>query len=543
MKKIRRGKRSPATARLLLAACLVLPLAALLPNAGTASAQTTEIPPTCQESLQAKVNAAAPGSTVELTDGCVYRETVKVGKPLTLDGAGGGAVRGSDVWKRWTKGGAGWTSARSVPALESPDRYRCVGASRRCERPEQVFVNGRQLAQVSSGPGAGQFALAAGRRVVLGEDPTGRTVEVTVRDRWVYGASNGVTVRNVEMRHAGFDGLWNGGYSGWTVRGNDLSYAHGRNLAFTLGDALVAEDNDIHHAGQLGIGSNDARVQILSNRVYENNTEGFDPGWEAGGMKIAQAKTANVSGNEVHHNGDIGIWTDVVNARQTSVEVSNNRVHHHPSQGIRVEITKNFAVTNNVLWENGWGAGDSYSGAGIVVAGSRNGAVDGNVLAWNSSGIGVVQQNRRDADERSYDATTGVVVGNNRVIVDETTGSGYRAAVFWNESPGAISAGAPSIYAPSSANTGAGGAYWYDGAEGRAYRFKWANRLETLSQYNNTPAEKGGRYLTDVEKDVLLQENGLPASPENNRPAPARSDGFVAVVAGVIGRVLEAMPW
>lgn len=534
---------SRATGRLLLVACLALSLAAFFAGPGTAGAQTSEVPPTCPGSLQAKIDAAVPGSTVNLADNCVYRETLTADRPLTLDGGGGGAVRGSDVWRDWRKNGAGWTSVKAVPSLEAPDRYRCEGPDRRCGWPEQVFVDGRPLTQVASGPGAGEFALDAGRRVVLGGDPSGRTVEVTVRERWLVGTSDDVTVEGVEMRHAGLDGLWNGGYSGWTVRGNDLSHAHAKNLALTLGDALVAEDNDVHHAGQLGIGSNDARVEILSNRVYENNTEGFDPGWEAGGMKVAQAKTARISGNEVHHNGDIGIWTDVVNGGQDSVEVSGNRVHHHPRQGIRVEITKNFAVHDNVLWENGWGEGDSYTGAGIVVAGSRDGTVEGNVLAWNASGIGVVQQDRRGPEEQSYDATTGIVLKGNRVVVDEDPGASNRAAVFWNEDPGAVAAGAPGIHARTAANTGAGGAYWYDGAEGRTTRFKWAYGIGTLAAYNATPAEKDGRYLTDAEKTALLEENGMPGAPENNRPASSGSDGFVAVVAGMIGRVLEAMPW
>ena len=532
-------KRPPITGRLLLAVCLILAFAALLPNAATA-VQKTNVPPTCPGSLQAKIAAATPGSTVTLADGCVYRETVTVDKPLTLDGGG---VRGSDVWTDWRETGSTWTSAKAVPELLAPSRYRCEGASLRCKRPEQVFVDGRQLTQVTRDPGAGQFALDGGRRVLLGADPAGRTVEVTVRDRWVVGASDGVTVQNAEMRHAGLDGLWNGGYSGWTVRGNDLAHAHAKNLALTLGDGLVAEDNEIHHAGQLGIGSNDARVEILSNRVYANNTENFDPGWEAGGMKVAQADTAVISGNEVHRNGDIGIWTDVVNGGQASVEVSGNRVHHHPRQGIRVEITKNFVVRDNAVWENGWGEGDSYTGAGIVVAGSRDGTVEGNVLAWNASGIGVVQQDRRGAEEQSYDATTGVALTGNRVIVDEDPGASNRAAVFWNEDPAAVAAGAPSPFAPAAANTGSGGAYWYDGAENRADRFKWADRLEALSAYNATPAEKGGRYLADAEKTALLEENGMPGSPEKDRPATNGSDGFVAVVAGMIGRVLEAMPW
>ena len=530
MSEIQNKKRPTRTViHLLLALCLI---PAFGIGAGTAEAQTAPSPPTCPESLQTKIDAASPGGTVDLADGCVYRETVEVDRPLTLDGAGGGGIRGSDVWNGWRKAGPSWVSSRSVPGLLAPSRYRCEDGSPSCGWPEQVFVDGEPLTQVSSDPKEGQFALDGGRRVVLGEDPAGRTVEVTVRERWIVGASDGVTVDGIEMRHAGLDGLWNGGYSGWTVRGNDLSYAHAKNLALTLGDSLVAEDNDIHHGGQLGMSSNDARIEIVDNRIYENNTEGFDPDWEAGGMKIAQPRAARISGNEVHHNGDIGIWTDVVNGRQTSVEVSGNRVHHQPRQGIRVEITKNFSVHDNVVWENGWGEGDSYSGAGIVVAGSRNGTVNDNVLAWNASGIGVVQQDRRGAEEQSYDATTKVVLTGNRIIADEVPGSANHAAVFWNGTSG--------LYAPGSNNGGSDNAYWFDGPEGETRRFKWDRRIETLADYNATPAEKGARYLKDAEKTALLKENKLPSAPEKDHPSP-NPNGFDAAVAGLISWLKDVL--
>ena len=216
-----------------------------------------------------------------------------------------------------------------------------------------------------------------------------------MRQGWLVGASDDVTVEGATMKHAGRDGLSNGGHTGWTVRDNDLSRAHAKNLALTLGDDLVAEDNKLHHGGQLGMSSNDAELRVIGNRVYANNTEGFDPGWEAGGMKVSQPRTVLISGNEVYDNETIGIWIDVVNPQQAGVEISSNRVHDQPREGIRVEITRNFSVHDNVVWENGWGMGDSYTGAGISVNGSRDGTVKDNVLAWNASGIGVVQQDRK----------------------------------------------------------------------------------------------------------------------------------------------------
>lgn len=493
---------------------------ALLPAGSAGAEKGHAVGPTCEGSLQAKIDAASPGSEVVLEDGCVYRESVTVDKPLAIRGAGEGEIRGSDVWGDWGRDGPLWRSDRRVPDLSVPPNYRCEGASRRCQWPEQVFVDGRSLAQVASDPRAGQFALDGDRRVVLADDPAGRVVEVTVRERWMLGAAADVSVLGTTMKHAAGDGLWNGGYPGWRIEGNDLSWAHTKNLSLTLGDSLVAEDNNLHDAGQMGMNSNDAEIRIAGNRIHHNGTEGFDPGWAAGGMKIAQPRAAWILDNEVHHNGDIGIWTDVVSEEQAVVEIAHNRVHHQAEQGIRVEVTKNFDVHDNVLWENGWGKGDSYNGSGITVAGSHDGAVDDNVLAWNASGVVVVQQDREGPEEHPYNYVKNVRLNRNRIVQDEPPGSLNHAAVVWNEGYGATARGFPSPYDAAANNGGAEGRYWFDGPEGGTPRFKWKDRLEDLDAFNATPAEKNGRYLTDAGKDSLLEANSLPVAPEDRSSNP-----------------------
>ena len=472
---------------------------------------------TCEDSLQEKIDAAKPDDTVNLGGDCIYRETVTVNKPLTLNGSGTGEVRGSDVWDDWSKTGSRWVSSGAVPMFPIQARYRCEDDSRRCRWPEQVFMDGEPLKQVASEPRKGQFALDEGRRVILADDPEGRLVEVTTRERWVLGASDDVTIQGITMKHAAKDGIWNGGYSGWTVEDNDLSYAHEKNLALTLGDSLLARDNDLHGAGQLGMSSNDAEIEILGNRLYGNNTEGFDPGWEAGGMKIAQPLKARISGNEVYKNREMGIWIDVVNPRQKSVEISDNKVHHQPWQGIRVEITKNFEVRDNLVWENGWEKGDSYNGSGISVNGSHDGIVADNILAWNASGISVVQQSREGAEEKDYQTTRNVRLDGNKVIQDEIPGTSDHAAVLWNRDDRAVAEGALSIYDPAANNGGTNDEYWFDEPEGETYRFKWESKFKDLADYNATPAEKNGHYMSDEDKQALLNDNNLPMAYGDHR--------------------------
>jgi hypothetical protein len=63
----------------------------------------------CSTTLQQLINAAAVNSVVTVP-ACVYRESVIVGKPLTLVGYGA-EIRGSDVWTSWTQVGSTWVSS------------------------------------------------------------------------------------------------------------------------------------------------------------------------------------------------------------------------------------------------------------------------------------------------------------------------------------------------------------------------------------------------------------------------------------------------
>jgi len=146
------------------------------------SAQPAEAA-TCSDSLQAKIDAAPAGGTVTASD-CIYREQVKITKPLTLVEQTGSEIRGSDVWGDWTRLSNGnYRSARTVPAFYQEDVSCEKGYPTRCAWQEQVFIGGSPLTQVASGadPAVGEFNVDGSRKIILGEAPDSRMVEVTVR--------------------------------------------------------------------------------------------------------------------------------------------------------------------------------------------------------------------------------------------------------------------------------------------------------------------------------------------------------------------------
>ncbi len=464
-------------------------------------------------SIQSRVNNVAAGGTINLPDNCIYRETLIITKPLTLRGGPGVQIRGSNVWTNWTRSGSYWVKG-TVPRFETmktiPDPqhpYPCNGTAR-CLWPEQVFFDGRPLTQVASNPDSGQFAVNDARQVVLADDPRGHNVEVTVRQSWILGKSGGVTVEGFTMKHAANGAataaINNNSHPNWTIQNNDLSWAHGINLALSHASGLSIIGNKIHHAGQLGITSNKASVVARDNEIYDNNTERFYPGWSSGGIKVSGASRLLFDNNRVYANDWNGVWID---NGSKNVTISNNRIHHNLKKGIQFEISDYGKIYGNTVWENGRGAS---GGGGIQAVSSRNVEIYNNTLAWNR-GTGVFVQNadRPQGNGTEYDLVKNVRVHHNTILMPYSA-STQNYALDWRKS----SAGG-NIYNPDAGNRGYDNRYWYAGLEAsRNYRFYWNGGLERLQAFNSTLGEERGHYLSSTEKGQVTTAKGIPSVPE-----------------------------
>jgi nitrous oxidase accessory protein NosD len=475
---------------------------------GCSEADPAAVDPTCERSLQGLVDAAVPGDVVEPAGGCVYRETVTIDKPITLEAAPGGSeIRASDVWGGavWSQRGTTWISGKAVPRLAVDKTWKCEPDTKRCRWPEQVFVDGRQLAQVAPGttPGAGQFALNANRKVILGESPVGKTVEVTVRDNWVVGAAGGVTIDGFTMKHAASDGVLDSGYNNWTVKNGDYSYSHTSDVLIKRAAGALVSGNKIHHAGQKGVSGNAVDLMLQGNEIYANNTEDFASSWNAGGVKISSPQTVTFAGNTVYDNSGNGLWLDVPTDDQVLV-VKNNRVHHNDAGGIRSEVTDNVQIFDNVIWENGWDRSGG-KGAGISVNASHDNRVYDNVVAWNENGVRVTNPLRTDRhpDETKYDSVRDVEVEHNYILMDAPPDGAYALGWLETNRDG-------NIYNPTANNRGHDNRYWYPAPEGSQKRYAWDVELASLGAFNDTPGEENARYLSDAEKDELLAASNIP---------------------------------
>jgi parallel beta-helix repeat protein len=465
-----------------------------------ASGEVASVP--CTRTIQSLVDSAKAGSTVTVP-GCLAREEVTIDKPLTLQGTRGAEIRGSDVWTTWTAQSGSWISGQSVPPFD-PVGVCLTGTM--CQHPEQVFRDGLPLSHVDGSPSATEFALDADRHVVLGADPTGHVMEVTVRDAWVIIAAPDVTVAGFSMRHAA-----NAAQTGAirnvddasqdTIRDNLLSYAHGADAALDRGIDNQIVHNDIGFGGQLGVHlggdgtSATGRGNIVrDNTIHDNNIAGFDPEWEAGGLKATVQSGLVLDGNTVDHNAGPGLWCDIY---CTDVTITGNRLSANTHAGIFYEVSRRGRISGNVAWSNGFGKNVWGWGAGILVSTSQDTEVSDNVVAWNArTGISVISQHRTDWPDVS---ATGDTVHDNTIVAGSGSGT-----LFWGED------WTGPLYVPSSGNGGAGDRYWTQGSGGT---YHWQVDIDSLDRFNATPGEENGKLLTDAEKDAVLSAAGLLSAP------------------------------
>jgi parallel beta-helix repeat protein len=466
------------------------PRSAAVPSAKASGRPTEAIP----GALQRLIDEAAPGSTV-IVPAAIYREAGTIDKPLALIAAPGAEIRGSDVWTDWHQRDDGWVSG---PAPEFREAGFCRADGESCKWRNQVFIDGTALRQVEERPGAGEFAVSHKSEIVLGEDPTGRSVEVTTRPIWISVEANDVTIAGFTMRHAAaapqFGGVNARDVSGTTVRENHLTESHGAAISIHGGAGHSVVANDLHANGQLGLQINDIGGMLVErNVIRSNNTEDFDPHWEAGGMKATRALKLRVVDNEVCANGGPGLWCDI-NCGGTTI--TGNRVHGNDNAAIHFEISSGSAIEDNEIWSNGWAFPIWGWGAGILISSAADARVIGNVLAWNADGISVISQ------DRGATPTAGNRVEGNTILTGPSDGDTFALAWLDDWSSG--------MFDESRGNGGSLNAYWFPGDENGRSRYAWNDRYPDLGRFNATPGEEGGRYLSSAERDAVIEEARLP---------------------------------
>ena len=443
------------------------------------------------KTIQSAVNAAAWGETIVVRAG-TYREKVLVNKALKILGEKGAIIKGSDVFGNWWREGNYWVSTYNYWF----DSYgECKhGTNWRCQRPDQVFINGQPQYQETSlsAVGADEFWVGNGK-LYLGSDPWNKTVEVSTRDGWIHGqGASDVTIRGLTMMHAATPtqraGLSDNGPR-WLIEGNDISYAHSTGVA-THGDGSIVRGNIVHRNGQNGITGSGPNMRVENNRISYNNTEEYDVHWEGGGTKWARVRNLTVTGNESFNNDGPGLWCDI---DCDNVTFANNRVHNNKHQGIHYEISKNAVIRDNVIWANGHDYKIWPLGSGVLIQNSSNVQVYNNVIAWNGDGVGVIQGSRDH-----YTLMQNNSIYNNVIAGDE------------GNLIGVVSNADGSVFQSWTNNKAWSNRFYKAGSSNWAFSHRESGDLNWL---NGTLVGGGSWLIGKSELDGVLNGKGMPLWP------------------------------
>ncbi|NNC92094.1 MAG: DUF5011 domain-containing protein [Acidimicrobiia bacterium] len=419
--------------------------------------------------IQEAVEANAVGTIFNLAAGMYPNQQVTPKDGQQFIGSGADTIlSGAVTLTGWKQRRNTWYVTGQIQ--QGQVHGQCEGGWSRCNRPEDLFVDGETYRHVSSrgqlGPGRWYFDYKADR-IYLGEDPTGKLVETSVTRHAFLGDADGVVIKDmviekyaVPAQHGAIDSRTSniGSHgSDWTVDGVEGRLNHGGAVYLTNGGSLL--NSNLHHNGQQAISATGTGLLIEGNEFSFNNTAHFDLDWEGGASKFWSTIDLVFRNNHSHHNYGTGVWADYENLDSL---IEDNTVSWNYREGIYVEISLSAIVRNNHVEGNGLDdpRGDSWLwSGGITVAASSNVEVYGNTVTNNGNGITATQQSRGSGsngpwlvenlhvhhnDVTMFEGQTGIVqdVGdrevflnrNNRFEENTYRGDGQALLFAWDDS-------------------------------------------------------------------------------------------------------------
>jgi len=288
-----------------------------------------------------------------------------------------------------------WNEANTHP---DDERHLVIG------RSEQVIVYDYLLHQILSREqmSRGTFYVDLDAKQLYawgyGDEPFDEDLRVEASTREIIWDSKGdyVHVRGIRFRYAA-----NRAQQG-AVRllgdhtvVEDCIFERTNGNGLTLGgEDMVIRRCTIQDNGQLGFGAARAHNLLVTGcTVRNNNTKGFDRGWEAGANKIVFSRGAVFENSTFVENRGHGIWFDIGNE---DCEVRNCLIADNEDGGIFYEIAYGLHVHENVIVGNGFADSDGSWGAscGVSLSSSPGCVIERNLIVGNKEGFNFREQGR-----------------------------------------------------------------------------------------------------------------------------------------------------
>jgi hypothetical protein len=347
-------------------------------------------------SIQAAVDLAGEGAVFCLKQGVHRAQAVRPRAGQMFYGESGTVLNGSRLLDDFRREKNYWVANSQLQHLAR--HGECLPSAPACDQPEAVFIDDKPLTKVFS-----RDALAsnevyidyASGQVYLAEDPTNHNVEATIATFAFESNAPDVVISNLTVEKYGSQAQKAAIYASegarWTIENCEVRLNSGGGIS--VGTGTRVHNCDIHHNGQIGINGHGIGILINGNRIWSNNMYGFDPGWEAGGVKIAASDGVTLRGNHVFDNNGPGLWCDI---ECRNVIYEENLVENNEHAGIFHEISFNAVIRGNVVRHNGRGRGWFWD-ADILVAASQDVEVTGNTITVEPAACGImlIDQGRR----------------------------------------------------------------------------------------------------------------------------------------------------
>lgn len=304
----------------------------------------------------AKALALAPsGGTVVLRAG-TYHESVTISKKVTIQNYPREIAwfDGSSKVTGWSKSGSTWTAPWGT--FFSPSSYSggVSTSSPYANYPAQVFIDGTALQQVGSAAAVTTgtfFADSTNKRLVIGSDPTNKTVRSSDLTRAIEVGATDITLRGFGVRRYATTSASRAAVlmdpSGGTFENLVISDNSSIGMALS-GDNKTVKQVVVERNGMMGLGMNRSKNSSISKSIIRfNNFERFPTLPVASGIKVTWSGAVTINDNLVADNYVAsGVWFDGFNS---NVSIVNNTIRDNGEMQVNMELSKTAIIANNEM--------------------------------------------------------------------------------------------------------------------------------------------------------------------------------------------------
>jgi hypothetical protein len=435
---------TPVISLNLAAVCAVsLCCATASPSAAQSSCPDGSIAILPGQTVQDFVDKASEGAAFCVKSGIHRLQQVIPKNGQAFFGEDGAVLSGARELDNFERDGPLWVAAGQSQAHVR--QGHCALDRPTCNVPDRFYIDDLLLVPVLSkkevAPGTFYLERATGR-LFFADDPQGRRAEATVTQFAFVGRAVNVSIKNIVVEkysNPAQTGAINGSRGiNWTVEGVEARWNSGAGIAVSLGGRV--RDSNIHHNGQLGVTARGKNIVIAGNRIWANNTFGFDFTWEAGGTKVTRSEGVEFRRNHVEHNGGPGLWCDI---ECRNVLYEENVVEYNADAGIFHEISYAAVVRKNVVRFNGQAHRPWYWGADILIAASEDLQIYDNTVTVRPGGNGIllIDQNREASNGSVYKTQNNTIRYNTVVFQGAGATGGAADTEIGEENYGIITQG------------------------------------------------------------------------------------------------------